>query len=175
MTDEFGFSMIDRADILAEEAFLVLNSGEIPEVALHSSLHYLTADPEGPGINLVDEDILPLKDAVIGRYRTIILRDLTPENRGLRIYRGLARARANWQRLCRFCQRERKDIETLRAEVALALSDFIVRELTDVQGGSRVSCVNCTVPELAELTAALGLLPADLPAGWEGLCAGMED
>ena len=31
---------------IEEEAFIVLHSGEIPEVAYHGSLYYLTEDPE---------------------------------------------------------------------------------------------------------------------------------
>lgn len=161
----------DRTELLAEEAFMILHSGEIPEVAMHSSLYYLTKDPEGPGLAVEEGELLPLKDAVVGRYRDILLRDLTPENRDKGLYRGLARCIANWQRLCRFCRQEQRDVSGLREEVAAALIRFLVRELEDVNKGGRVSCVNCTAEQLEQLAADLHLSPADLPAGWRSLCA----
>ena len=72
---------MDKKAYIAEEAFMVLHSGEIPEIALHSSLYYLTEDPEGPGLILTAADILPLKQEVVKRYQEIILRDLEPKNR----------------------------------------------------------------------------------------------
>ena len=44
----------ERTLLLEEELLLVRHSGEIPEVALHASVHYLTEDPEGPGLVLAD-------------------------------------------------------------------------------------------------------------------------
>ena len=67
--------------LIAEEAFMVETSGEIPEVAMHSSIYYLTQAFDGPALQLDSEDILPLKEAVVKRYRVIILRDLDPGNR----------------------------------------------------------------------------------------------
>ena len=57
---------LDKKAYIAEEAFMVLHSGEIPEIALHSSLYYLTEDPDGPGLELNADEILPLKQAVPG-------------------------------------------------------------------------------------------------------------
>jgi len=171
LTDtEMLLAVEEKGSLLADEFLLVRHSGEIPEVALHSSLYYLTEDPNGPGITLAAGDLSLLKDAVEGRYREIILRDLDPENRDKGLYRGLARCLANWQRLSRFCRREGRDIRAIRLEVAKALQRFIARELRDVQSGRRISCINCSADELRQLAGDLYLADDDLPDGWQFLC-----
>ena len=85
----------DKKTYIAEEAFVVLHSGEIPEVTYHESIYYLTEDVEGPGLQLNIDDVFPLKQAVIKRYRAIILRDIDPGNRDKGLYRGMARCVAN--------------------------------------------------------------------------------
>jgi hypothetical protein len=160
----------DKQIYITEETFMVLHSGEIPEITFHSSLYYLTEDPDGPGLELNGADILPLKDAVIKRYRAIVLRDLEPGNRDKRSYRGLARCAANWQRLLKFCARENLDFEAIRRETAEALQNFFQQELVDVASRKRVSSINCSQAEIASLAISLGILPADLPEGWQGLC-----
>jgi hypothetical protein len=159
----------ERRTLLADEFLLVRHSGEIPEVALHSALYYLTQDPGGPGITLAAEELDLLKDAVQERYQEIILRDLDPENRDKGLYRGLARCVANWQRLRRFCRREGRDVGEIKQEVAGALQRFIARELQDVLSGSRVSSINCSADELRLLAADLYLSADDLPDGWQCL------
>jgi len=163
---------IDKKTLLEEEALIVRHSGEIPEVAMHSSLYYLTEDPEGPGIVLADEDLEQLKEAVVERYREIILRDLTPENRDKGLYRGLTRCVANWQRMDKFCHREKNDMEYIRAETAVALKEFIQQELADVKSGKRTSCVNCSVADFEYLLGELHLSPDTLPPDWQFLCQG---
>jgi len=160
----------EKGSLLADEFLLVRHSGEIPEVALHGSLYYLTEDPAGPGIALAAGDLALLKDAVQARYREIILRDLEPENRDKGLYRGLARCLANWQRLRRFCRREDRDVGEIRQEVAKALQHFIARELEDVLNGSRISCINCSADELRQLADDLYLADDDLPDNWQCLC-----
>ena len=162
----------DKKTYIDEEVFLVLHSGEIPEVTLHESLYHLTEDPDGPAFILDDRDILPLKEAVVKRYRAIILRDLDPGNRDKRIYRGLARCVANWQRLLNFCTRESMDFKAIRAETAKALRIFLQQELSDVQSGKRKTCINCSQVEIKDLAESLGISPADLPEMWKKLCPG---
>ncbi|MDA8163785.1 MAG: hypothetical protein M0017_01945 [Desulfobacteraceae bacterium] len=162
--------MAEKEFLLEEEKLLVRNSGEIPEVALHGSLYYLTADPEGPGVELGPGDVAALGEQVIARYLEIIHRDLDPGNRDKSIYRGLARAAVNWQRLARFCRKANRDEGEFRAECAAALRGFLTREAADVRAGHRRSCINCPAETLAELAAALGLVPAELPAGWQDFC-----
>ena len=160
----------NKEALIAEEAFVVFHSGEIPEVTYHESLYYLTEDAEGPGLQLNFDDIIPLKQAVVKRYRTIILRDLDSENRDESIYRGLARCSANWQRLEKFCTREKMDFSVMRAETAEALTRFLCDEVSDVQSGSRSSCINCCQAEIEELAISLGVFLDDLPEGWRELC-----
>jgi len=159
-----------RKHILSEEAFLILNSGEIPEVAYYSSIHYLTEDPEGPHFNIQPCDLIPLEEAVIQRYRTIILRDITLGNRGRGIYRGLKRCAANWKRLVNFSDKRSIDISSVRKEVTDALREFLRQEIMDVSSGKRKTCINCSYAELAEFACSLGLSRYDLPAKVEMLC-----
>jgi hypothetical protein len=160
----------DKEALIAEEAFVVLHSGEIPEVTYYESIYYLTEDVEGPGLQLNIDDVLPLKHAVVKRYRIIILRDLNPGNRAKGLYRGMARCVANWQRLLKFCTREKMDFSVIRAETADALTRFLCNEVSDVQSGSRSSCINCCQAEIEELAISLGVSLNDLPEGWRELC-----
>jgi hypothetical protein len=159
----------DKAEQLADELLIVRHSGEIPEVALHGSIYYLTQDPNGPRITLDAKDIARLKSAVVERYCEIIFRDLEPDNRDKGLYRGLARCVANWGRLSKFCYRERREVGRIRSDVAEALCRFISRELCDVQIGHRTSCINCTLAEFESLLAELRLGSDELPPGWARL------
>jgi len=161
----------DKEKYIAEEVFIIQHGGEIPEIAYHGSLYYLTEDPEGPELKIDANDTVSLKQAVVSRYRTIILRDLDPGNRDKRIYRGLARCAVNWQRLVKFCTMEQVAYEDIRAETAERLSEFLHRETADVQSGSRATTsINCSSAEIDALANALGLLPEELPKGWQKLC-----
>jgi hypothetical protein len=162
----------DKKHILSEEVFLILHSGEIPEVAYYGSIHYLTEDPEGPLLNIKPQDLTSLEDAVVQRYRTIILRDLVLGNRDRSVYRGLKRCAANWKRLVNFSDKRSTDISYIRIEVAEALKDFLMQEIMDVSSGKRKTCVNCSYSVLLELAYDLGLSRNDLPARVEMLCTG---
>lgn len=154
----------NKKDILSEEAFLILHSGEIPEVAYYGSIHYLTEDPEGPLLNIEPRDLISLEEAVVQRYRTIILRDLTPENRDRSFYRGLKRCAANWKRLVNFSDKRSIDISSIRKEVIDALKDFLSREIIDISSGKRKTCINCSYSVLTKFAYSLGLSRDDLPA-----------
>ena len=103
---------------LTEELLIVRHSGEIPEIAFHSSLYYLCEDPDGPQLTLGQNELDLLRQQVVARYREILLRDLSPENRDARIFRGLKRCIFNWERLGKFCTRQEMEIE---APLRLAL------------------------------------------------------
>jgi hypothetical protein len=154
----------NKKNILSEEAFLILHSGEIPEVAYYGSIHYLTEDPEGPLLNIEPQDLISLEEAVARRYRTIVLRDLTPENRDRSIYRGLKRCAANWKRLVSFSDKTSIDISSIHKEVNEALKDFLSQEIMDVSSGKRKICINCSYSVLTEFAYSLGLSRDDLPA-----------
>ena len=95
-----------KEDLLTDEVLIIEESGEMPEVAYHGTIYYLTRDPDGPSLTLDAQDHIPLKKAVIQRYMTIMIRDLTPDNRSKSLYRGLERCICNWQRLKLFSTRE---------------------------------------------------------------------
>ena len=114
--------MTEMPHLIEEEVFAIRQSGEMPEVALHTALHYLQEDPEGPRVSVSPENLRQLKDAVENRYQRILMRDLNPRYRGRSIYRGLARAIANWQRLDRFCDREKRDITGHRQDGSVNLN-----------------------------------------------------
>ncbi len=155
---------------ILEEAFAIEQSGEMPEVAYHESLYFLIKDKEGPCLRLSEEQLLPLKKAVVQRYMTIIHRDLIPENRDRQIYRGVERCVANWQRLNTFCRRTDMDVGRLRGEVKAALKSFLNREVVDCRDGNRASCINCKTTRLEDFFEDLGLDSAELAEGWQNLC-----
>ena len=156
-----------------DEVLIIENGGEMPEVTWHSSLYFLSQDPDGLQCALTDQELLRLRQAVVEGYRKIILRDLTLENRGQGHYRGLARSMTNWQRLSRFCLREGLDASPVAAEVCDLLERFMAGEAVDVRGGERTSCINCTATELLAFCREIGLDPSRLPEGWQGLFCGL--
>lgn len=162
----------DRALILEEEWLIVRHSGEIPEVALHSTFDYLCNDPEGPGMVLQGEELAMLQDAVKERYLEIIFRDLTPVNRTLSMYRGVGRALCNWTRLRKFCDRCSMDVSPLRTQVGEALLELLHLELREYGDGEDVGAFNCTADELEQFTAELRLDKEVLPEGWSVICRG---
>jgi len=155
---------------LADELLIVRHSGEIPEVALHGSLHFLTVAEEGPGLTLAEGEILALKGMVVERYREIICRDLTPANRDKAMYRGLARAACNWRRLEKFCRRESFPLAELQCSVGRELLAFLEVEVAEVAAGLRRSSLNCPVGEVLAFCKLVGLDHTELPEGWEGVC-----
>ncbi len=157
--------------ILDEEAFMILHSGETPEIAYHSSLYYLFQDEDGPGLDPGTVNLEPLKKAVFQRYKKILLRDMNPAFRDKRIYRGLARSIANWHRLKDYCTREGFDLEETRKEAAAHLVNFLNNEAEEISSGSRkTSSINCTWDELKQFTAELGIDCQNLAQGLENLC-----
>ena len=160
----------DRWEVLEDEVLIVRNSGEIPEVAFHGSIYYLTEDPDGPELTLTNDNLRLLKKQVIARYQEIVLRDLIPENRDKSIYRGVKRSIANWRRLLKFCEREKQNIAAFRKEVAQALVNFLHQEKSEVSAGLRDSCINCTATELLHFARKLQLSTEMLPESWQSLC-----
>lgn len=160
----------DREALLEEELIILRNSGEIPEIALHSSLYFLTEDEQGPRLTLREGELQLLYTAALARAREIVLRDLYPHNRDLRIYRGVARSLVNWQRLQRFCGRINRQCPGFRETVARALLAFLDNELREVRAGQRVSSVNCSARDLEIYCRELLVERSLLPAGWRSLC-----
>jgi hypothetical protein len=151
-----------KEDLLTDEVLIIEESGEMPEVAYHSTVYYLTKDPDGPRLTLEQQDHLPLKKAVIQRYQTIMIRDLTPDNRTKSHYRGLERCICNWQRLKLFSSKENMDISHIRQKMAAELIAFLNKESDDVGKGKYESCVNCSQTDLEGFILDLGLDPNTL-------------
>jgi hypothetical protein len=151
----------ERQVLLDNEWHAVRDSGELPEVAYHSSLYYLTTDENGPRLQLSDEEIDRLLDAARCRYRDIILRDMLPENKGKSFYRGLKRSIENWRRFTVFHQRYKVDLLCLQQEAAAALQSFLTSEVSS--GVFPSASLNCTLQELLSFARELGLLRRDLP------------
>lgn len=160
----------ERSHILEDELLIVRHSGEIPEIALHATLHYLAEDPEGPQLILTEAEILSLQDAALARSREIILRDLDPANRDLSLYRGVKRSIYNWQRMQDFCGRIGRDGGDFQAVVRAALLVFLATEADDVGAGRRSSSINCTAEELVDFAGELACAPDLFPANWQALC-----
>ncbi|RUM89251.1 MAG: hypothetical protein DSZ23_03485 [Thermodesulfatator sp.] len=157
--------------ILDEEAFMILHSGETPEIAYYSSRHFLFEDVDGPRLKPGSVDLSRLKRAVFERYRKILLRDMNPAFRDKRIYRGLARSIANWQRLKTFALKEGFNISEVREEAARHLASFLENEVHELKTGSRkASSINCSWQELKEFASELGIDRSTLPEGIENLC-----
>jgi len=72
--------------------------------------------------------------------------------------------------LVKFCTSERFNFAALQTEIVTALHNFLRQELLDVQSKKRFSCVNCSQEEVSNMAVSLGILPAELPDGWQELC-----
>ncbi len=160
----------ERMAILEEEIIILRDSGEIPEIAFHSTLHYLTEDTGGPAMALTGEELELLQDAALSRYREIVLRDLNPENRDMGIYRGVRRSIYNWQRMQDFCKRIGRNCSFFKKTAGPALVRFLEQELADVRSGRRSSSVNCSAEQLLGFAALLDVDPDSLPGDWQKLC-----
>ncbi|MBU0730836.1 MAG: hypothetical protein KKE17_12335 [Proteobacteria bacterium] len=160
----------DKTYHLSEERLIIKHSGEIPEVTYHGSIYYLTRDPEGPSLVLNTADLRFLQEMVLERYRVIILRDLTPENREKRLYRGLQRGAVNWERLTDFSNRYCWDLANIREEIAGALMAFLRQEAKDTNDGCLPSSINSTPRVLETFSRDLGINLDDLPSCWKKLC-----
>ncbi len=157
-------------ELLENEWYHVRHSGEIPEVALYSSIHYLTKDVEGPNLKLEEKEHLLLGDAAFKRYREIIMRDILPENRDTSIYRGILRSICNWRRFKRFCERHDLSTAPVREEVREQLILFLADEVEQALQGNRSSSINCTFEELYSFTIEMDVSLSEWLEDLEKLC-----
>lgn len=157
-------------NLLEDEWYHVRYSGEIPEVALHSSLFYLTDDPDGPGLNLEVEHIHCLHEAVVARYCEIIIRDITPENRDSTIYRGVLRAVSNWRRMKRFCQRHERSYDTTREEISQQFLLFLENEIQENQQELKQNTIDCSFNDLTSFSLELGVSIKHMEKSLKPLC-----
>jgi hypothetical protein len=160
----------DRADLLEEELLLVRHSGEIPEVALHASLHYLREAESGPRLQLTPDEINLLEQEALARYREIILRDLDLANRDLPLFRGVRRANHNWYRFVRFSDKIGAPYGEFRRIASEALVAYLRQELAEVEPGLRPPSINCSAAALLTFVLAMSIDLARLPDNWRYLC-----
>jgi hypothetical protein len=143
------------AALLEDEWLLVRNSGETPEIALHSALYYLTVSEEGPRLTLSEHQIGSLRCAATERFLEIIVRDLQHVNYGTPGYRGIQRSIINYRRFCAFCKRQKIERMKVQGAAAEALLRFLEIEVKEVEGMPRTSIINCSFETLETFAADL--------------------
>lgn len=148
---------VSRQSLINDEVLILADGGEMPEVAFHSAVYYLTKDEDGPRLELRGEEVTLLKEAVVRRYKAIVLRDLCPGNKKKSIYRGLERSVANWQRLKAFGEQENIDLSSIQTQVGRALIKFLKHECQAVINQGEESCLNCSPERLAVYAQSLGV------------------
>ena len=149
-------------EYIDDEWYVVRYSGEIPEIAFHSSLHYLCTDAEGPGFKLTNTQLKRLQEAASTRFREIVFRDLDHENSTTSGYRGIKRSIANFERYMNFCDRQQFDDPCIKEDVSGALKRFLLRE-DELVGDSGESIINCSYQELCGFCAKLGVDISEIP------------
>ncbi len=154
-------------EILEDEWYLVRNSGETPEIALHSAIYFVTRAKNGPRATLTDEQFHRLREAAVQRFLEIVLRDLQHANSSTQEYRGIRRSIINFKRFGTFCERQRVDPCEVRRQAANALQVFLATELAEINCGKRPSIINCSYTELQLFAAELNVDLPDKFAGFE--------
>ena len=162
-----------------DEWYAVRHAGEIPEIALHSALHYLREAEDGPRLVLTTAEIRHLKRAAAERFREIVLRDMLRENLDKTIFRGLSRSMVNFERYETFLVRSaftgRRFCRRFRHEVAITLVIFLVREWTARRRGLTAHDLGVTTGEFGLFAERLGLPSAPFAAFFaEILAAGVD-
>lgn len=160
----------ERNVLLADEWLIVRDSGEIPEITLHATLHYLTEDTDGPRIILTEAELAELKDAAVQRYHEIILRDINIDNFHKSIYRGVRRSLYNWHRCVAFMERQSIKSDDFKKKAAQALLLFLELGVTAAGKELPEKFINCTVLELTELAIAFGVTSEQLPSNITQFC-----
>ncbi len=149
-------------EYIDDEWYVVRYSGEIPEIAFHSSLYYLTTDEDGPGFTLTDAQTRRLQEAASTRFREIVFRDLNHENSTTSGYRGIQRSIANFERYMNFCTRQEFDDPKIIEDVSGALRRFLLRE-DELVGDSGETIINCSYEELCGFCTKLALDISEIP------------
>ncbi len=152
----------ERAELLDDEWLIVRNSGEIPEITYHSVLYFVSVDPEGPGIDLSENEKKHLKDAAVQRYHEIILRDIQLENFHKTIYRGIKRTIYNWYRCKAFGERQNLDCNAFRETAARILLLFLEQGMQAAGESLPENFLNCHFDELVAFTKELSIAPEKL-------------
>ena len=150
-------NQVDTSEDLENEWYVVRYSGEIPEIAYHSALYYLTRSKNGPKLTLNNEQLEWLRGAAVRRYEEIIIRDLLHENVSKPIYRGLARSAANYERFLKFCRRQNLPFSQVKRKISSALLRFLEVELSSERTPMVHLVYNCSYRQLVDFVSELGL------------------
>ncbi len=157
-------------EYLEQEWYVVRHSGEIPEIALHSSFYYLGEDCDGPRLHLSLADKSVLIEAAAERFREIILRDLSHENCNKKEYRGVGRAIVNYRRYMNFCQRQEYEDPHFDGDVAYALLLFLAAKEVVSCRERAGKVLNCSFSDLCAFGVELGLVQSGFPESVATLC-----
>ena len=144
-----------RSRIEEEGEGIILDGGEIPEVALYDSINQLALE----GIQPTAREMEYLQSAVLRRYQAMIRRDLTPENRNESFFRGPERARVNWQRLHRFAEHAGHAEGVFREDAASLLEGYLRREIRAVDSGRKYNTLGLPLVELEDFMMDLDIRP----------------
>jgi hypothetical protein len=159
--------MASKKQYLTEETEWIVESGEIPEVAFHEAVFYLTKSKKGPALKLTSADIKLLEKAVINRYKTIILRDLNCKNIGTPVFRGIKRSIINYKRLKKYQAQKNIKNNNLKKEIIRLLTEYMDQECREISENRFYRTINCTRRELEAFTEEVG---ADIDPAWMDLC-----
>ena len=149
--------MYSSKNYVQEEAEWIEESGEIPEVAFYEAVSYLTEEEDGPKLTLAPSDIKLLEDAVIYRYKNIILRDLDYTNRSSPVFRGMKRAIINYERLIKYQTRKDRAVSGQKEEIGRSLIEYMVREFQDISEWRLYRTINCGREKLEKFAKELGV------------------
>lgn len=164
-------SMDTSENYVQEEAEWIEESGEIPEVAFYESVSYLTEDEDGPKLMLAPSDIKLLEDAVIYRYKNIILRDLDYTNRISPVFRGMKRAIINYERLIKYQTRKNRAVFGWKEEIGRSLIKYMVQECRDISEGRLYRTINCGREKLEKFAKELGVdIAVDITQEYLDIC-----
>ena len=152
-----------------DEILMVEDGGEMPEVALYSSLYYLRQDQEGPQLTLTKPEIGLLKKAVLNNFNKIIQREIRVENRGTAPHRGLERTIANWFRLQKFAEKEQLNTSKIKKELQHNIVSFICHEYNEVLINKQQSVINCSPERLLQLCQDIDLDLTSHQPNWQQL------
>lgn len=145
---------LSRPEIKEEAENITLQGGEIPEVALHESLHYLAQ----AGLEPWPEERRLLEEAVVARYQDLIRRDLDPSNQSLSAFRSPKRARINLKRLLKFAERGGMDMNGFIQEAGMMLMAYLTIEAEAAAAGRDYNTLSMDRGELAAFMNELGLV-----------------
>ncbi|MEA3280520.1 MAG: hypothetical protein U9Q38_07970 [Thermodesulfobacteriota bacterium] len=149
--------MNSSESFVQEEAEWIEESGETPEVAFYEAVFYLTEKEDGPKLTLSPSDIKLLEDAVIYRYKIIILRDLDYTNTKSPVFRGMKRAIINYERLKKYQSRKNRVVSGRKEKTGLSLVEYMDRECRAISKGRLYRTINCGRIELEKFSKELGV------------------